>query len=216
MHDTIEEKRRFASLVVGLADYYKQELSKAVIGLYWEGLKQYDYEVIEKAAWAHTQNPDSGQWMPKIADIVKMLAGRTDDQAKVAWAKVDRALRSSPGVYSSVAFDDPLIHRVLADMGGWASFGAKDEHEWPFVAKEFESRYRAYRMRGDTPPYPPTLIGLAEAQNYAAGIQVKPEVVLIGHRDTAIAVLKAGTNTPLLQLDRINPADFTPDTLQLK
>lgn len=208
----LEAKRRFAALLTGLADYYKQEISRAVMALYWEGLKQYDFAAVEKACWAHTQNPDTGMWMPKIADIVKMVSGRTDDQAKVAWAKVDRAVRSSPGVYHTVAFDDPLIHRVLADMGGWTSLGAKSEDEWPFVAKEFETRYRGFRMRGDIPAYPPTLIGLSDAQNHAAGQRHNAGVVLIGHRETAVAVLKAGTDGPLLQLGMVDVASLTAGT----
>lgn len=37
-----EQKKRFAALFSGLADYYNAEVSKASLGLYWEGLKQYD------------------------------------------------------------------------------------------------------------------------------------------------------------------------------
>ncbi len=197
MPDSLEVKRAFATLLSGLADYYKQEISRAVLGLYWEGLRQFDYAAIEKACWAHTQNPDTGMFMPRTADLIKMLQGRTDDQAKIAWAKVDRAARSSPGVYETVAFDDPLIHRVLADMGGWASFGNKAEDEWPFVAKEFETRYRGYRMRGVQPEYPNKLIGVAESQNYSSGQMVKREVFLIGDSAKAIEVIKGGSTKAL-------------------
>lgn len=215
--DTLEARRRFAALFTGLADYYKQELSRTVLGLYWEGLRQYDYNAVEKACWAHTQNPDTGMWMPKIADIVKMVSGRTDDQAKVAWAKVDRAVRSSPGVYHSVAFDDPLIHRVLADMGGWTNMGTKSEDEWPFVAKEFETRYRAFRSRGEIPAYPPTLIGIAAAQNHAAGQQANVGIILIGQRTAAIDVIKGGSDGHHLQLGMASASDLTNvPALQIK
>lgn len=207
--DTLEAKRRFATLLTGLADYYKQDISRAVLGLYWEGLRQFDYNAVEKACWAHTQNPDSGMWMPKVADIVKMVSGRTDDQAKVAWAKVDRAVRSVPGVGASVAFDDPLIHRVIADMGGWASFGNKKEDEWPFVAKEFENRYRGFRARGEVPAYPHRLIGIYESGNSSAGQASRPETYLIGHRETAIATIKNGTTGPLLELGLVDIASLT-------
>src|ERR1041385_8791188 len=117
MLDNLEEKRRFAALMVALSDYYKSEISKSVMALYWEGLKQYDFAAIEKAAWAHTQSPDeNGRWMPKISDLAKVLQGSTKDQASLAWIKVDRAVRTV-GTYSDVAFDDPLIHRVIQDMG---------------------------------------------------------------------------------------------------
>jgi hypothetical protein len=106
MKDHIDERRKFASLLTALSDYYRQEISKAVAGLYWEGLKQYDYEAIEKAAWAHTQNPDeSGRWFPKIADLRKLLEGSTVDQAAIAWSKVDTAIRTR-GTWDDVVFDD--------------------------------------------------------------------------------------------------------------
>jgi len=84
--------------------------------------------------------------MPKVADVIKMLQGSTQDSALTAWAKVDKAVRSI-GTQMSVAFDDPLIHKVIQDMGGWLGLGQRQEAEWPFVAKEFETRYRGFKAR---------------------------------------------------------------------
>ena len=185
MIDNIEKKRRFAALMTALADYYEKSLSKGVLALYWEGLRQYDYEAIEKAAWAHTQLPDeAGRWMPKVSDLNKMLAGRTSDQGQIAWSKVDRAVRTV-GPYSSVAFDDPVIHRVIQEMGGWVYMGCKEEKEWPFVAKEFITRYQAYKMTGDTPEHAPYLVGIAEAQNQHSGQANPLQVRLLGNVEKA-------------------------------
>lgn len=188
MIDHIDEKKKFAGLMTALSDYYRQEISKGVMALYWEGLRQYDYEAVEKAAWAHTQSPDeAGRWMPKISDLTKMLVGRTEDQANLAWSKVDSAVRT-PGVYVDVVFDDPIIHRVLADMGGWASLGSKLDKEWPFIAKEFITRYQGFRMNGQIPDYPHKLTGMANTQNSAqyriSGVR------LIGNIETAKMVMR--------------------------
>jgi hypothetical protein len=192
MLDNIEEKQRFATLMLGLSDYYKQELSKTAIKLYWEGLKQYDYEAIEKAAWAHTQSPDeAGRWMPKISDLAKVLQGRTVDQASSAWSKVDKAVRQV-GTYADVAFDDAVIHRVIQDMGGWIRFGEKTDDEWPFVANEFMNRYRGFKMRDEVPEYPGKLIGIAGAQNASEGIKFNPGVRLIGDAQKAVMVIQGG------------------------
>lgn len=185
MIDNIEEKRRFASLMTSLADYYEKSLSKGVLALYWEGLRQYDYEAIERAAWAHTQLPDeAGRWMPKVSDLNKMLAGRTSDQGQIAWSKVDRAVRTV-GPYADVAFDDPLVHRVIQEMGGWVHICNKDEKEWPFVAKEFVTRYQAYKMTGEIPDHVRYLTGLASSQNQHSGQYQKVEVRLLGNVDKA-------------------------------
>jgi hypothetical protein len=191
MIDHIDEKRRFAALMTGLSDYYRQEISKAVLSLYWEGLRQYDYEAIEKAAWAHTQSPDeAGRWMPKISDLSKVLQGRTVDQASIAWAKVDRTVRTV-GTWQDVAFDDPLIHRVIQDIGGWIKLGLQDEKEWPFVEKRFVTAYQGYRMKADAPDYPNVLIGTFNAQNGAEG-QNKQGIVLIGNKEKAKQVYLTG------------------------
>src|SRR5471032_2087733 len=177
------EKKRFVTLLTGIADYYGKPLSTGVIGLYWQGLRQYDLEAVEKALWAHTQNPDSGQWMPKIADVTKMLEGRTADQAAIAWSKVDGA----------------IIHRVLADMGGWLQLMAKTEADWPFIAREFENRYRGYRMRGEAPEYPPVLVGIANAHNGKEGMR-KAAPVLIGDQRLAERVHALGSDGALIEM----------------
>lgn len=191
MIDDINEKRRFATLLTGLSDYYKSEISKTTLSLYWQGLKQYDYEAIEKAAWAHTQSPDeAGRWMPKISDLTKALQGRTVDQASIAWSKVDRAVRTV-GTWQDVVFDDPLIHRVIQDIGGWIKLGQQDEHEWPFVEKRFVTAYQGYRMRTEQPEYASVLIGIANAHNDVEG-QLKQAPVLLGNQAKAVKVLECG------------------------
>lgn len=194
------EKKRFYTTLIGVADYYGKELSKGVLVVYWEGLREYDLEAVEKALWAHAKNPDTGQWMPKVADVAKMLEGRTSDQAAVAWSKVDRAVRQV-GSYADVVFDDALIHRVLHDMGGWLQLMGKAESDWPFIAKEFENRYRGYRMRGEAPPYPPVLIGMANAQNGKQGYALQAPV-LVGDQAAAQRVLAGGNDAPLLTMQR--------------
>lgn len=192
------DKKRFFTTLIGVADYYGKELSKGVLTVYWEGLREHDLEAVEKALWAHAKNPDSGQWMPKVADVAKMLEGRTSDQAAVAWSKVDRAVRQV-GSYADVVFDDALIHRVLHDMGGWLQLMSKNESDWPFIAKEFENRYRGYRMRGETPEYPPVLIGLANAHNGKQGFSLLAPV-LVGDRSSAERVRLGGVDKPLIAM----------------
>lgn len=192
------DKKRFATLLAGMADYYGKSLSNGVISLYWQGLKQYDIEAVEKALWEHTQNPDSGQFMPKIADVTRNLQGRTVDQASIAWSKVDSAIRRI-GTYSDVVFDDPIIHRVIADMGGWIKFGTVDEKEWQFTGNQFRTRYQGYRMRGEVPEYQPVLIGIANAHNAKEGHKTQPPM-MVGNEEKAKQVLLAGTNEQLIQM----------------
>ena len=192
------DKKRFATLLSGIADYYGKELSNGVIALYWQGLEQYDINAVEKALWEHTQNPDNGQFMPKIADVARNLQGRTVDQASIAWSKVDAAIRRI-GTYSDVVFDDPIIHRVISDMGGWIAFGVIDDKEWPFTGNQFKTRYQGYRIRGEVPEYQPVLTGIANAHNSKEGHKTQPPM-LIGDESKAKQVMLAGTNEQLIQM----------------
>lgn len=193
---TSRDKHEFAALMAALGDYYGRDLSDAVIGMYWQGLERYDIAALREALNRHMHNPDTGQFFPKIADISRMLSGTTQDAALVAWAKVDQAVRRV-GTYADVVFDDPLVHRVLHDMGGWMALGTKTEDEWPFVAKEFENRYRGYRMRSERPEYPPVLIGIAGAHNRKGGHQLQPPM-LIGDHSAARSVMAGGVDKPLI------------------
>lgn len=199
-----EDKPQFAKLMVALGEYYSKEVSDGLIGIYWSGLQHFDLPAVREAMNRHMQNADSGQFMPKIADISKMLAGTTQDRALQAWSKVDRAVRAV-GNYRSVVFDDPLIHRAIQEMGGWVSLGAKSEDEWPFVAKEFENRYRSYAMRSEVPDYPPVLIGIAEAYNEEKGFKSAPPM-LIGNSAQAQLVMEGGSKSPLIGIERLDVA----------
>ena len=186
----------FSEMLQAVAEYCGKPLSPGVIAIYWQGLKDLDLPAVRHALNAHVQNPDTGQFMPKIADVRRMLGGTTQDSALRAWAKVDKAVRHV-GPYASVAFDDALIHRVLHDMGGWVGLASKTEDEWPFVAKEFENRYRGYAMRNERPEYPPALTGIAEADNARRGLRSDPPR-LIGDASKAEAVMQGGTSRPLI------------------
>lgn len=181
---------QFRKGVAGVYAFYEKDLSDFSLDLWWRAMKRYDLSAIIEGFNRHVINPEQGKWLPKPADIIKMLDGGTQDSALLAWAKVDRAVREV-GTYQSVFFDDPLIHKVLSDMGGWIPLGMKTEEEWPFVAKEFENRYRGYKSRNEKPEYRSHLIGLAEAHNSKEGHKIdKP--VIIGNHEQALLVYRGG------------------------
>ncbi len=192
----IDQHEDFSEGINGVMAFYGKTVSQFALDVWWSALKPYDLPAIIDAFNRHLASPDVGSYPPKPADIVRMLGGRTIDRALLAWAKVDKAVRQV-GTYESVAFDDPLIHRALHEMGGWIGLGQKTEDEWPFVAKEFESRYRAYAARGETPEYPPVLIGIAQAHNEAKGIRSSGPR-LIGNQVEAERVMRGGGGADLI------------------
>lgn len=194
--------KEFCEMLDYVSEQYTKPLSIGAKKIYWQGLIEYDLFSIKQAIGRHLRNPDTGQFMPKIADVVRMLQGTTQDSALIAWNKVNKAVRSV-GTGQSVVFDDALIHRVITEMGGWQSLGKKKEDEWAFVAKEFENRYRGYKMRGENPEYQPILTGAYESENVANGFKSSPPV-LIGNEMLAIAVMKNGNNNPMIGFKTFN------------
>jgi hypothetical protein len=193
---TDDDFEQFSEGLTGVMDAFGKTVSPFTLHLWFDVLKPYGLEAVTHAFRRHVSSPDAGMFPPKPADIIRMMGGTSGDGASRAWAKVDRAVRHV-GTYRSVAFDDPLVHRVLSDMGGWILMGMKSDDEWPFVAREFEARYRGYAMRQERPDYPPVLNGIIDAENGPHGYaQEKP--VLIGNRQLAIAVMSGGTERPLL------------------
>lgn len=195
-----DDKSRFLLIMTGIAEYYGKTLSQAVIRLYWEGLKQYDLQAVEKSLWTHTQDPDSGQFMPKIADVAKYLKGRTTDQAAIAWSKVDKAIRYI-GIYQDVVFDDAIIHKVIADMGGWIALGSKTDEEWIFFGNQFQTRYRGYAMKAEEIEYQSALTGVINMQNMQQGFKLQTPT-FVGDQLKARFVYEKGSETALLQMKK--------------
>lgn len=193
---TENDFEKFKQGLGGVYDFYDKELSKFALDVWWNAMKQFDLPAIIQAFNRHVINTESGKWLPKPADVIKMLQGSSLDAALTAWAKVDKAVRIK-GTYVDVVFDDPLIHRVIHDMGGWIAFGMKKEDEWPFVAKEFENRYRGFKQKNDIPDYPSILTGLSNAYNASKGFKTEP-CVLVGDADICRKVMSCGTENPMI------------------
>ncbi|WGS53550.1 DUF6475 domain-containing protein [Paraburkholderia sp. D15] len=197
-----EDRSDFGTLMSGVYGFYGKDASDFALDVWWQAMSPYDFPAVKEALNRHCVNPDSGQFLPKPADVVKMLAGSTQDAALVAWSKVDRAVREV-GTYRSVVFDDALIHRVVTDMGGWVMVGGKGDDEWPFVRNEFVNRYRGYRMRTEVPEYLPVLIGVSEASNQRHGFRSEGPM-LIGDSEAAKAVLAGGGDKPLIGVTHLD------------
>lgn len=182
----------FLALVSDVLAFYKQPFNDFVGNVWWESLKTYDLPSLRRAFSRHAVNPDNGQFAPKPADIVRMMGGTSGDAAMSAWSKVERAVRSV-GQYVSIVFDDPLIHRVVEDMGGWVKMAScPSEDDFIFVGKEFQNRYRGFAMRSERPDYPAGLIGLAQATNREQGKVATVSYRLLGDAEKCHAVYQHG------------------------
>jgi enamine deaminase RidA (YjgF/YER057c/UK114 family) len=200
------DRKPFYELIANVYAFYRIDCTPFALGVWWEACKPFDLPAVSRALSAHAVNPDSGQFLPKPADVVRVLQGGTQDQANRAWSKVDAAVRSV-GTYRDVVFDDTLVHAVLRDMGGWMQLGEKTEDDWPFLRNEFVNRYRGFSMRAERPEYPPVLIGIAGAYNRKERLAADAPV-LLGDPAKARAVMQGGSDKPRLTVTHL--ADVVP------
>jgi hypothetical protein len=191
-----KDSDRFKALLTGVFSLYGRDLSEIVLSIWWGAMRPYDFEAVKDALNRHAVNPDNGQFLPKPADVVKLIDGGAADVALLAWAKFEEGFMRF-GPYNSIVFDDPIIHRVIRDMGGMPSLCEHPQEEWPFIRNHFVALYRGYRMRGALPDYPPRLVGIAEQHNASHGFAVAPPI-LIGDQERARLVHQRGS-TKLLE-----------------
>ena len=207
----------FEKMLSAIYDLYGKAFSKFAVKIWWDALKAYDIRQVSEALSAHVKNPDSGQFLPKPADVAKMLGGTTADKAMLAWTKVETAVRLV-GIWNSIVFDDPIIHMVITDMGGWITLCSKTDREWPYVRNDFIARYRGMTINPTAAPYQAILVGQFEAANLRMGYPVEPPL-LFGNLEKAKQVMLHGANTfpPTFHIAGFlgkNPSD-SEDALQL-
>lgn len=199
-----KDANEFASIMEATMAVYGKDVSKPVIRLYWNALIEYDMEAVRRAFGGWIKNPDSGQFAPKPADIIRMIDGGSGDRAMVTWSKIDKAIRMV-GHYQSVAFDDPIIHRVVDEMGGWRKLACLPTNmDLEFAGLEFIKRYRSYVLAGGVGgDYPAYLIGECEALNGKDGYRGVDPVTLIGDSSKAKQVARLGSSGPTLRLAQV-------------
>ena len=68
------DKPRFGTMLAGLCDYYQRaSLDAGVAALYWDGLRDYEYDDVCRAVKAHMADSEQGSFFPKLADIARHL-----------------------------------------------------------------------------------------------------------------------------------------------
>ena len=189
------EQATFAQLLTGMAAVHDKTLSKAVIDIYWQALQRFALTDVKRALQKHVNHPDGGQFMPKPADIIRLLEGSGEDKASTAWSKVDKAI-SQVGSYSSVIFDDALIHAVIEDLGGWIKLCAETTEQLHFSRLQFQKRYQHFLIQAPK-RYPKVLTGHIEAQNRRNGFEEVPSPVLVGNKIKARLVQSGGGGVSL-------------------
>ena len=145
-----EDKRAFFDLMMAAGEVYGKEVTQPMAAIYFSALANVSIEQVQEAMMTHMQNPDSGQFFPKPADIIKQMTGTTkqqdaaiEDKAAIAWACIERDIRRI-GSYGTLKLDDKQALATVKAMGGWQSICQTETSKMEWKRKEFIRMYETF------------------------------------------------------------------------
>jgi hypothetical protein len=169
----MKDTKKFAKYMASCAAVFDKEVTDALSEIYWQALQSYSDEDV---AAAFEQCIRLCRFFPKPGEIIDRIDGNIGTRTAIAWAKLKETM-SQVGAYTSVRFNDPVIHSVVRAMGGWMDICRMDERDFMFREKEFKLLYEGYSRRTEHPEY---LCGEVEGKNRQRGfVEHIPEVKLI-------------------------------------
>lgn len=125
----MNDKKRFAELMTAVGEYYGKDVSAPVLRLWWNALENYSDDDVSKALESHIGDTESGQFIPKIADIKRAIDGATPttDQVIAAAMKPTTAIavlcRIEIGTWNLDNWDrhqlKPLAESCIAQIPEW-------------------------------------------------------------------------------------------------
>lgn len=145
-----EDKRAFFDLMMAAGEVYGREVTQPMAEIYFSALANVSIDQVQDAMMAHMQNPDSGQFFPKPADLIKQMTGTTkqqdaaiEDKAAIAWACIERDIRRI-GSYGTLKLEDKQALATVKAMGGWQSICQTETSKMEWKRKEFIRMYETF------------------------------------------------------------------------
>lgn len=195
----IADKADFATMLAEIWELKSKEISKTTINAWWKWLQKYELIEIKNAFEKFIFNPDHGQYMPQISDIVKFIhqsSNATAGQTDKAWKQICQARIYLGAV--TVAFDDPVIHLAIYDLGGWVYLCDLSDDKIDYMRHHFHERY-IFHLRHGYPKWPKFLAGRHEL-----GMKKNNEIRLVGDYAKARIVIEDGIE----RMDLKNPSSL--------
>lgn len=137
------DKSHFQNIMVGAGELYSKEITKPLLQIYFQALQGYNIDAIAAAFTAHMVDTRHGTFMPKPADLVRLIDAdkpKPDDKARIAWM----AIRGSFSGFNQKGFklDDKIAMAALQSIGGRSAVGMCDTSKLTFLEKQFIDSYK--------------------------------------------------------------------------
>lgn len=134
---TEQDRAAFVTQLTGLAELFDKKITDTLFDIYWQVLEDLSLEDFKRAVNSLAL---TAKFFPKPAEFREQILPDMSAQAAIAYKKLEDAF-SSAGVYRTVVFDDPVIHAVVENLGGWMHYCNLPEVEVKWYRKEFEKHY---------------------------------------------------------------------------
>lgn len=162
---TNQDARAFFERLAGLAELFNGAgavFSDTKAELYFEALRDLPLETVIGGL---NEAVKRCTFMPKPAEIRKLVVGDDEDTAELAWLEYKKFAKQIGGYHSPTFTDPALADALVAVFGSWQAACWSDftPEMWSSKRKEFGRVYRAMRTRGETEPK--QLIGFLEREN---------------------------------------------------
>ncbi len=110
------------------------------------------------------------KFFPKPVEIIETVGGNPDNTALMEFLIFKKAV-DRHGYYTTVVFNNPIIHAVVQALGGWVAVSFKTLDEWVWLEKDFVKLYKAFAERGLPKDVPLKLYGHHGLANFNRGFR---------------------------------------------
>jgi len=138
-----QDETRFAHIMLGMADNFRDSITKEGMLMRFEMLKEFSIDQVEHAAKKIMLTRKYTK-MPPIAEFIEAIQGNHEHQIE------DRAEVEATYVISCIGqdypvFNDPVTAHLMSRRWKWSTWApAVLESELKWWAKEFKEAYRAF------------------------------------------------------------------------
>lgn len=143
----VADNDEFTRRLVGLGELFEANLTPVKQALYFEALRDLPFALVAKAL---NQATRACTFMPKPAELRKLVVGDDEDAAERAWMAFRTAMRSAGSYASLVVVDPALADAITAVFESWPAACALElsPEMWANKRKEFGRVYRVLVNRG--------------------------------------------------------------------
>lgn len=145
---TDDDRERFARVILMIAETYKDSFSTPRHELYFQSLRRFEIDDIERALPIMIADPVR-KFSPRPSDFVETIEGTPTDRALRSVTRVEVAA-AAVGPYHSVTFgsdlEGRLIHALIEHLGGWVAVCNRfaDSKDRGFLIAEFTKLHRMF------------------------------------------------------------------------